>query len=303
MFKLKRLSDLPILRPNLTNEWEQGAVFNCAVVYEDGLFHMFYRASNRNFEALKHQHPQLTDKFYSVIGYARSKDGLCFERQANPVFVGKGEQEAWGVEDPRVIKVENTFYMIYTGFGGRSWDDHRICLASSHDLVNWKRHGVILDEVNKDGCLLDKKIDGKFVLFHRRLPHIWMAVSDDFGTWEHHRIIMETRPNSWESRKIGIAGVPIEIEQGYLFIYHAVDQDSVYRLGAALLDRNDPGKVLSRLQEPILEPELEWETKGNVPNVVFSCGHVVKDNFLYVYYGGADTSIGVAGISLDEIVF
>ena len=114
---------------------------------------------------------------------------------------------------------------------------------------------------------------------------------------------MTTLPNGWESKKIGIAGEPILIEQGYLMIYHAVDDRHVYRLGAALLDRRDPTKVLKRLPEPILEPELPWEREGNVPNVVFSCGQVVHNGYLYVYYGAADTVIGAARVALSEISF
>ncbi|HOB09712.1 MAG TPA: glycosidase [Limnochordia bacterium] len=303
MFKLERISNSPVLEPRRENPWERGAVFNTAVVYKDGYIHLLYRASDRDFAALRDELPRGDKRFCSVIGLAKSRDGISFERQPEPVFTGSGPQEAWGVEDPRVTKIGDTYYMVYTGFGGRGWSDHRISLASSKNLVDWERHGVMLDEVNKDGGLLADKINGKYVLFHRREPHIWVAFSDDLKTWCDHQIVMTTLPNGWESKKIGIAGEPILIEQGYLMIYHAVDDRHVYRLGAALLDRRDPTKVLKRLPEPILEPELPWEREGNVPNVVFSCGQVVHNGYLYVYYGAADTVIGAARVALSEISF
>jgi predicted GH43/DUF377 family glycosyl hydrolase len=194
--------------------------------------------------------------------------------------------------------------MVYAGFGGRDWNDVRVSMTTSTDLENWEGHTALLrDESNKDAALLPKKINGRYFLFHRRMPSIWTAVSDDLSHWEDHKIIMEPRKGKWDSKKIGIAGVPLETDDGWLMIYHGVDDRNVYRLGAALLDKNNPDRVIARQDEPILEPELDWELNGQVPNVVFSCGGCMADNFLYVYYGAADTVIGVAGIELDRIHF
>ncbi len=303
MFKLRRLADQPILEPNPEHSFERAAVFNCGVTLHDGKIHMIYRAADRDFTALSHPEPREEHKFVSSFGYAVSADGINFTRDPEPIFVGQGEQEAWGVEDPRISRIGDTFYMVYTAFAGGQWSNHRISLASSQDLRSWRRHGVLLDEPNKDGGLLEEKADGRYMLFHRRLPHIWAAFSSDLSTFEDHQVVMETIPGGWEELKIGIAGQPIRIRQGYLMIYHAVDRNKVYRLGAALLDGENPAKVVRRLPEPILEPELPWEKHGHVPNVVFSCGQVTKDGFLYVYYGGADRVIGVAGIEVDRIVF
>ena len=303
MFKLHRLSDQPVLAPIPEHPWEQAAVFNCAVTLHEGKIHMFYRASDRDFAVLNRPTPEEEIKFTSSFGHAVSEDGINFIREDQPIYAGQGEQEAWGVEDPRLSKIDDTFYMVYTAFGGKSWDNHKIALASSKDLRTWQRHGVLLDEPNKDGGLLEEKVDGKYLLFHRRVPHIWTALSSDLKNWHDHKILMETIPGGWESFKIGIAGPPVRIRQGYLLIYHAVDDSRTYRLAAALLDGEDPTKVVRRLPEPILEPELEWEREGYVPNVVFSCGQVIKDDFLYVYYGAADKVIGAAGIELNKIVF
>lgn len=301
MFKLKRLSKEPILAPIEEHGWERCAVFNPAVVY-DGRFHMFYRASDNSFK-LDTEVPRQEHKFVSSIGYAVSDDGINFERLPHPILAGKGVEEAWGMEDPRITKIDDTYYMLYTAFGGRQWDDIRISMVSSKDLKEWGSRRILLDEPNKDAALLPEKVDGMYFLFHRRLPHIWTAVSPDLENWYDHKILMKPREGKWDCKKIGIAGPPLKIDDGWLLIYHGVDNDNVYRLGAALLDPDNPNKILAMQDEPILEPKLDWEVNGLVPNVVFSCAACIVQDFLYVYYGAADTVIGVAGIDIDEIIF
>lgn len=295
--KLKRISRTPLLLPVKNNSWEAAAVFNCAAVYDNKKVHMIYRATDIASSGKE-------GPFISRLGYAVSDDGIHFERMNVPVLTNVGEQEHRGLEDPRIVKIENTFYMMYTGYRGKESGDYRICLASSPDLKNWKRHGIVLDESNKDGSLFPNKINGKFCMFHRRDPDIWIAYSDDLNNWTNHTSIMGPAPSSeWESKKIGIAGPPIKTKDGWLLIYHGVSHSHVYSLGIALLDLADPSKVLFRQIEPILEPELSWEKKGHVPNVVFSCGQVEIGNKLIVYYCGADTVIGAAEIDKKDIVF
>lgn len=302
MFKLKRLSGKPVLTPIPDHPWERLAVFNTAGIYESGRFHLFYRAADRPF-CMNTERPEEKHKYVSTIGYAVSEDGIRFTRRHEPLLRGVGEQEEWGIEDPRVTKIGDTYYMVYTGFGGRSWSDVRVTALESKDLKNWGNRRVLLDEPNKDAALLPEKINGKYVLFHRRMPSIWTAVSEDMANWEEHTIILEPRQGKWDCKKIGLAGTPVKVDGGWLMIYHGVDQSNVYRLGAALLDENDPARIIAVQDEPILEPELDWEIKGLVPNVVFSCAGIIADDFLYVYYGGADTVIGAAGIETDKIRF
>ena len=297
MIKLKRVSDQPILSPNPAHEWEATAVFNCAAIYDNGLVHMIYRATDITSNGRD-------GEYINSFGYAVSVDGVNFNRLEQPILKNDIPQEARGPEDPRIVKIGETFYMMYTGYGGRFGGDYRISLATSKNLIDWQRHGVMLDEANKDASLFPEKINGKYLMFHRRPPSIWLATSDDLANWEDHRCVMKAIPNSsWENEKIGIGGPPIKRDDGWLLIYHGVSKDHRYSLGIALLDLDYPTKVIARQAEPILEPELDWEVNGYVPNVVFSCGQVIIGDELLVYYGGADTAIGVAKIRMDEVVF
>ncbi|MDI6604808.1 MAG: glycosidase [Thermoanaerobacteraceae bacterium] len=296
MIKLKRLINKPVLTPLKEINWQSAAVFNCAAIYDNNLFHLIYRATdigpNKRY-----------GNYISRLGYAVSKDGINFTRRLQPILSNDVEQELRGCEDPRIVKIDDIYYMMYVGFGGRYDEDYRICLATSKNLIDWKRHGIVLNEPNKDAALFPQKINGKYVMFHRRHPDIWIAFSDDLKNWYGHKRIIKPIEGSWESIRVGIAGPPIATKEGWFLIYHGADDNHVYRLGAALLDFNDPSKVIARQKEPILEPELEWEINGYTPNVVFSCGNAIKDGIIYVYYGGADTVIGVAALDMKDIKF
>jgi predicted GH43/DUF377 family glycosyl hydrolase len=302
MLQLKRLSEKPILSSIWEHEWEREAVFNAGAIYADGLFHLFYRGANNRFK-LTTEKPLETEKFVSAIGHAISTDGVHFARFDQPVLTGRGQQEAWGVEDPRITQIGDTYYMLYTAFGGRDWLDYRPAVCTSKNLIDWQGHNVLLDEPNKDVALFPEKIGGRYVLLHRREPNIWMAFSADLATWTDHQIIMEAIPGGWESKKIGIAGPPHKTEQGWVLFYHAVDDQNCYRLGVALLDLQDPTKVVARYAHPVLSPETTWERYGLVPNVVFSCGSVEKDGAFFVYYGGGDSCMGVAAVDRSTLLY
>ena len=295
MIRLQRLTEQPILRPNPHHAWEAGAVFNPAAIRHNGLIHLIYRAtdtSSRGSEA----------RYINSLGYAVSEDGIHFKRLCDPILTNDVPQEARGPEDPRIVALDGRFYMMYTGYGGRFDGDYRICLASSTNLISWQRHGVVLDEPNKDASLFPGKIGGRYLMFHRRPPDIWLAESTDLQRWEGHRIVARPLPDhAWESVKIGIGGPPLKTPWGWFLIYHGVGPGPRYSLGAMLLDLDDPAVVIARQARPILEPELPWEVQGHVPQVVFSCGQVVVGDDIYVYYAGADTVIGVAAMRLSDI--
>lgn len=286
--RLQRYEKNPILLPlpQPLHEWEALNVFNAAVVYHNGLFHMLYRAQGLDY--------------VSRLGYAVSPDGYTWARLDKPVFEPAEPWESYGVEDPRITYIDGTFYMCYTAYSEKGI---RACLARSQNLITWERMGIVLpDEDNKDHVLFPEKINGRYAMFHRRYPDIWIAYSDDLLHWTDHTIVMRPRYNLWDELKIGAGGPPIRTPHGWLVIYHGVDEHHVYRLGAALLDLEDPAFVLARPETPILEPEERWECKGDVPNVVFTCANVVLDDTLYVFYGGADRVMAVATCSFSALL-
>jgi len=288
--KLKRYSDKPILSPIPDHPWESVSVFNCSVVYDGILFHMLYRAADSADKS----------KFISSFGYAQSTDGHDFIRLDKPVFTGVGEQEKRGVEDPRITKFDDKYYILYTGYSGK---DVRICMATTKNFITYERKGVFFDEKdNKDAALFPEKVNGNYVLLNRRMPDIYLSFSKDLKEWSENKLLMQIVKNSWQSFKIGINGGPLKTEHGWLLFYHGVDKKKVYRLGLALLDLNDPAKVLKRYDSFIMEPELDWEKKGAVNNVVFSCCALEYKEQYYIYYGGADTAIGLAFIEKKEVL-
>jgi predicted GH43/DUF377 family glycosyl hydrolase len=296
MIKLKRVSEKPVLEPIPEHPWEAAAVFNGAAVYENGVFHYIYRATNIGGH-------EKYGEYINNLGYAISRDLIHWERRQEPILRNDVPYELRGPEDPRIVKIDDKFYMTYTGFAGRSPGDFRICLATSQDLINWKRHGILLDEQNKNSALFPMKFGDHYLLLHRRNPHIWLAESKDLKTFTDHRIIMKTIDDDWQCTRIGIAGPPVHHPEGWLLFYHAVDKINAYRLGVALLDYNNPYKVLARQSRPVIEPELDWEIEGFVPNVIFSCATMETESEYVVIYAGADTVTGAATIKKSDVIF
>ncbi len=291
----------PVLLPNPTSTWETYNVFNPAVVYHQGEFHMLYRAQGLDW--------------VSRIGYALSKDGLHFERDPQPVFAPQDEYDARGIEDPRISEIDGVFYMTYTAYGSTPLPGFPAThlggsvtpmFAKSTNLRDWERIGpLVTGEDNKDHVLFPEKIDGKFVALHRRPPQVWLARSDDLLTWSEEDMapIFGPRPESlWDSKRVGGGGPPIKTKYGWLVLYHAYDQAHVYRLGACLLDLHDPTKIINRPQSYIFEPKEIWEIRGDVPFVVFSGANVVVDGEVFVYYGAGDHVVGLATARLDDLV-
>ena len=296
--KLERVGDGPILEPRKNVTWEKDAVLNAAAIHEDGKFHLFYRA-------VAH-YPDARNR--SCIGHAWSNDGVRFERADEPILRNDtGPENTVGVEDPRISKLGETYYLTYSCYNG---EEVQIAWATSRDLDRWTPHGVLFGHEqfgnNKNAALFPAKIGGRYALIHRPMGlswgsepcalDMWLAFSDDLQHWGWHQRLLRCRRGEvdWEYAKAGLGGTPFRTESGWLMTYHAVDANSVYRLGLVLLDAEDPTVVLKRTAEPILEPEADWEVQGDVNNVVFTCGGVLLGTELWVYYGGADTVIGLA---------
>lgn len=303
---LTRVGEGPLLEPT-TAWWESRAVFNPGVVEgPDGTIHVLYRAQGRDG--------------ISRFGYARTRDGVTIEaRSPDPVYEPDihDELERIGTEDPRIVRIGNLYLVTYTAASlYRSTDPHpqwlpegeppwrvRIALAATEDFRTFLRLGVLLPDVdNKDGVLFPERVGNRYLLLHRFPPDMWLATSTDLRHWEGHQIVLRTRPALWDERKLGAGPPPVRTSRGWLFCYHGVDHHNVYRAGFALLDLEDPRRVLGRSQEPALEPLVSWEVTGQVPRVVFPTGMVLRGDELLVYYGAADTVIGVARGSLQQIL-
>jgi len=283
--ELNRYAGNPVLEPKPEHRWEARSVFNAGVVRAGDLYHMYYRAVD----------PSLI----SSIGYAVSTDGLRWMRLDTPVMAPLESWEERGVEDPRVTELEGTYYLAYTGY---SRQGTRVALARSSNLISWERMGIVLpDENNKDVALFPRRVRDRFAMLHRRPPHVWLAYSDDLLHWDDHQILLRTRPGNWDSWRIGAGGPPIYTEQGWVLIYHGVDERRIYRLGVAVLDLEDPTRVLFRQDEPVLEPAEGWEIYGDVPNVVFSCGQAEAGSDFLVYYGAADSVIGASVLQGEQM--
>lgn len=297
-FQLTRHSTEPIVLPDPSSDWECYNVFNPSVIHHNGLFHMHYRAQGLDW--------------ISRIGYAVSADGVTWNRLRRPVLTPQEPYESRGVEDPRVTRIDDTFYMAYTAYGpyrgGQAIAGGSILpmIARSSNLITWERVGpIVRGEDNKDHALFPRRINGRFVAFHRRRPFVWIAYSDDLLTWRESdmaRVFGPREDNGWDSVSVGANGAPIETEHGWLVFYHAYDARHVYRLGVLLLDRDDPTRVIHRPKAPIFWPEEMWEMRGDVPNVVFSNANLRVGDTLYVYYGGADHAIGLATCPFADVL-
>jgi predicted GH43/DUF377 family glycosyl hydrolase len=243
---------------------------------------------------------------FSHLTCARSADGVtnwvvdprpCLE------YDGSRPEEEWGLEDPRVTYVEElgTWIVAYTAFGRGG---PGVSLAQTEDFKTFERLGIAMTPEDKNAVLLPERIDGDWILFHRPATaqgaDVWLSRSPDLRTWRDPEMVMTRREGGWwDSARIGMGPPPLETEHGWLVVYHGVRQTvagGLYRAGLALLDRDDPAKVIRRSAEWVLGPSVDYEISGDVPNVVFPCGlvHHEADDRLFLYYGAADTRIGLA---------
>ena len=298
---LERHPNNPILLPDPTSDWECFNVFNPSVIYHNDLFHMHYRAQGLDW--------------VSRIGYAVSQDGVHWNRMRRPVLEPADATESRGVEDPRVVEVDGTFYMTYTGYGSGFQGQGEPpfagggitpLIARSLNLISWERIGpMVRGENNKDHVLFPRRIGDRYAALHRRHPSVWLAYSGNLVTWHEVDMVAIFGPrsdNGWDSLKVGANGPPIETKYGWMLLYHAVDIDMVYRFGVCLLDLEEPSRVIRRPRESIFWPEELWELRGDVPKVVFSCTNPVVDSKVYLYYGGGDHVIGLATCSFSKLI-
>jgi beta-1,2-mannosidase len=288
----RRISAAPIISPR-GEAFESAGVFNPAVVKEGNKFIMLYRAQDKSGT--------------SRLGYATSSDGIHFIRRKNPVLEPATESERdGGLEDPRLVKISDTYYLTYTGYNKK---DAQLCLATSRDLIHWERQGVILPAYKgrwnvgwtKAGAIISQKINGKYWMYFmadadKRPNQMGVAYSSDLVHWIEplDRPVLERRPGYFDSYVVEPGPPPVLTEDGIFMVYNGANDRTVYATGWVLFDKNDPTKVLARSAKAIFSVEQEWEKIGQVPNVVFVSG-MVRDGYRWLfYYGGADKYVGVA---------
>jgi len=308
----------PIITPNPDNHWECEATFNPAAIYLDGRVHLLYRAIGANG--------------MSYIGHASSEDGINFEeRSEKPVYIAKehyGEPKAkkeryvnfymsggsWsGCEDPRMVKVDDTIYMTYTAFDGYHPPGMALTSIPVSDFLekNWNWAEPILiskpEQIQKNWVMFPEKIHGKYAFLHGINPTIRIDYFDDPMDAEmaiESPFSCSGDRTRWDNLMRGAATPPLKTKEGWLVLYHAMDKrdPNRYKVGAMILDHDDPTKILYRSNIPLLEPNEWYENEGAKRGVVFACGSVIKDDTLFVYYGGADSVACVATAPLDEFL-
>jgi len=313
---LKRSNQNPIIAPIGSKSWESKATFNPTAFYHDGKVHIIYRA--------------IGDNDNSVLGYAGSKNGLTvsesfpvpiyhhfMQQNKNQSLISYCSGGGWGggCEDPRITLLRDKVYMLYTAFDG--WGSVRIALTSISldDFIakhfNWKEPVLISPpgQIHKNWVLFPEKIKGKYAILHSISPNIMIDYFNSLDELNGHRYIYSVHQGSslWQSRdKLtrGVGPAPMKTKYGWLILYHKMEKHDShrYKLWAMILDIKDPTKVLYRSSQPILEPDEWYENEGYKSGVVYSCGAVIKDEQLFVYYGGADKVSCVATANLDAFL-
>ncbi len=324
-FSLKRNEGNPLLHPS-GYDFEKEAVMNPAAISDGEKTHLFYRA--------------IGSDGVSRIGYASSKDGIHIdERLPYPVFAFEGPDPhldamrrayahahypeliasggSWGgAEDPRAVLMGDRVYLTFSAF--HNWDSVRITTTSIalSDLKkkrwNWSKPVFLSrqNEVHKNWVLFPEKINGMFAILHSISPNVQVAYRKDLGSVGTSEPYIESprgartegRANHWDSWVRGAGPAPVKTDKGWLLFYHATSSEYLYQIGAMLLEKNDPTKVIVRSPIPVLTPNTEYEMGGAKPGVVYACGTAKENDRLTVYYGAADNFVCSATTSLSQFV-
>jgi predicted GH43/DUF377 family glycosyl hydrolase len=254
----------------------------------------------------------------SHLTAARSDDGVgdwvIDPRPTLPADPENYPEEIWGIEDPRIVYLDELgkYAITYTAYSTRG---PLVSLALTSDFRAFERLGGILEPEDKDAALFPRRIGGRWALIHRPVPaatgtgkHIWVSFSHDLEHWGDRTLLLEARQGGWwDANKIGLCSPPIETQQGWLVIYHGVRTTGagvLYRLGLALLDLEDPTRVIHRGDEWVMAPREPYELVGDVGYVVFPCGQVVDGDTgeIRLYYGAADSSIALARANISQLL-
>jgi beta-1,2-mannobiose phosphorylase / 1,2-beta-oligomannan phosphorylase len=247
--------------------------------------------------------------FLTTLSHLRlfcSDNGIHFTESIDyPLLKGEGKFESYGIEDCRVTIIDEVYYLTYTAVSKYG------VAVGLRTTTNWKlfaHHGLIFPPHNKDVVLFDEKINGLYYALHRPSSvalggnYIWLASSLDTLHWGNHICLLTTRPNHWDSERIGAGAAPIKTPQGWLHIYHGANDQQQYSLGALLFDLQNPAIVIARSEQPIMQPQEPYELNGFFADVLFTNGHIVNGDELIVYYGAADAVVCGATFSIKAIL-
>ena len=324
---LNRSDQNPVMQAHIDLPWCSVKVYNCAIAKEDNKYRMLFRA--------------IGNDWISRLGYAESSNGINFSILSSPVMIPLHPWENGGCEDPRLTKIGGTYWITYTAFDEQT---ARAALTSSTDLRHFGERKLLFPDWqensresfspdwSKAAAIFPQKINGQYYMLFGD-SHIWLATSNNLTDWSPMMTpLLSQRPGQFDTAYVEMGPPPIITDKGWLILYHGIDRlDSqrTYRLGAALLDKNDPSKVIWRGNQPILEPVESYETIGfidvieggfetlkktsfedlhrlsqqqKLPKAIFCCGAVEEDaGSLRLYYGASDTVICTATIDLDTI--
>jgi predicted GH43/DUF377 family glycosyl hydrolase len=250
---------------------------------------------------------------FSHLTKATSEDGYTdWQIDSLPTFLPDfdSQEEAWGIEDPRITYVPELekYAIVYTGY---SYAGPCVCLAFTKDFVNFERCGMLMPADDKDAALFPRKFDDKWLLIHRPIingGHIWISGSEDLKTWSNAHVLINARRGAWwDANKVGLSPPPLETPEGWLVMYHGVRvaaAGALYRVGLALLDLEEPYKMIRRCEEWVFGPDAFYEKYGDVDNVVFPCGWIwdKEEDRLRLYYGAADSYVAVATAAMSDVM-
>lgn len=325
MVKVERLGVVIEPQKGKSGEYCEGrtseyAAFNAGAYFGGSIVHMLYRYS-RNRLAAEYDPAEMSPYAEDCIAYAQLTPEGKLIRDFGKVIEPEHPFELAGCQDPRITPFEGRYYITYAAWdrGFAKADRNRLAFAVTDDFKTYTKLGIMDSPYwDKDHYLFPERVNGKLVLVHRIEPDIQMEFFDsvedmlDRDFWKNYRkndhTINIRRKYDWESHKIGGGVPPIRTDKGWLFLYHGVrwlDKEETrfeYCAGAALLDLNDPSKVLGRLPEPLFRPETDYEKHGDVENVVFPVGGYIYNGDLYISYGGADKVVAMVKCNLNELL-
>ena len=296
MILFKKYKNNPIITPDYNNSFEKECTYNpCVIVHNKKIF-MIYRAEDKY------------GRYVSRLCLAVSNNGFNFKKyENNPIISPTKKEERRGCEDPRITKINDTFYLTYVSWDGNLPLMNDICLATSKNLINWKKQGIMINGF-KAGALYPEKVKGKYIMFvkgsgqgRKATLNTYIAKSKDLKEWKiDKKPILKPRKNFFDNFLIEPGPAPFMVKDKLVLIFNTADKNIIYRPSLAILNKDNPKKLIYRSKEPLLSPSEQFELYGKIDNVIFTDGIFEFRNKYFLYYGGADKCTGVATVKKKE---